>query len=227
MKLSSFIYWLIILVNSVQVIPVNAQLASIGYGNYLGDPDQSSWLIFPEIPQTIHQETSNYPWSITISGGVLSEGTLGKSLTFNDGLEDSYSAGIGVNKRLINIQDLASIEADGQFLKHFGEQNHLELTSAIAFRWRKFPWNDYINTTLAVGEGLSWATEIPKMEDKRWSNSSQLLNYLLFEFTLASPEFSEISLVFRVHHRSGVFGVFDGVKEGSNLYNFGIRYELQ
>ncbi|MEI8252022.1 MAG: DUF3769 domain-containing protein, partial [Synechococcus sp. ELA057] len=48
------------------------------------------------------------------------------------------------------------------------------------------------------------------------------LNYLAFEIEgLVSPTWS---LVGRIHHRSGAYGVYSGVREGSNGYLVGLRY---
>ena len=53
-------------------------------------------------------------------------------------------------------------------------------------------------------------------------NYANLLNYLAFELEAAvSPE---LSMVGRIHHRSGAFGTYSGVKEGSNAYLIGVRY---
>ena len=35
---------------------------------------------------------------------------------------------------------------------------------------------------------------------------------------------SDLSLVGRIHHRSGAFGTYSGVSEGSNAYLLGLRY---
>ena len=53
-------------------------------------------------------------------------------------------------------------------------------------------------------------------------NYTQLLNYLGFEVEAAVS--SDLSLVGRIHHRSGAFGTYGGVTEGSNAYLLGVRY---
>jgi len=87
----------------------------------------------------------------------------------------------------------------------------------------EFPWNEYVQTSMAIGEGLSWATEIPALEKKAdpHGENSQLLNYILLEVTFAIPE-SPWSLVTRIHHRSGAW-VRDN---GSNILEAGIRYRF-
>ena len=53
-------------------------------------------------------------------------------------------------------------------------------------------------------------------------NYAKFLNYLGFELeALVSPQ---LSLVGRIHHRSGAFGTYSGVRDGSNTYLIGARY---
>ncbi|MBM5800844.1 MAG: DUF3769 domain-containing protein, partial [Cyanobacteria bacterium K_DeepCast_35m_m2_023] len=53
---------------------------------------------------------------------------------------------------------------------------------------------------------------------------TQFLNYLAFEVeALVNPQWS---LVGRLHHRSGSYGVYSGVREGSNGYLVGLRYRF-
>ncbi len=116
-------------------------------------------------------------------------------------------------------------ELELQVYKHFGDQDNWEFTGSVNLRWVVFPWNKYIETTAAVGEGLSWATEIPALEKADPANTQpeQLLNYILLEVTFAIPE-SPWSLVTRIHHRSGVWGLFG--HSGSNILEAGIRYRF-
>ena len=62
----------------------------------------------------------------------------------------------------------------------------------------------HLPTTFAVGEGISYATEVPELEPGE--GASQWLNYLLFEVTFALPKYPEWAIVGRIHHRSGFFG---------------------
>ena len=92
------------------------------------------------------------------------------------------------------------------------------------FRWDQMPWNQWINTTLAAGEGLSYAAHIPSLErELQKADVSHFMNYLMFELTMALPKWKNESLFFRIHHRSGMFGMFGGADGGSNLLVFGLR----
>ena len=94
----------------------------------------------------------------------------------------------------------------------------------MSLRWLKFPWDDHIDTSFAVCDGVSYATEYPQIEVEKMDNPSKTLNYLMFEFDFRIPDIPKWSAIFRIHHRSGVFGAFNGVDGGSNAIGFGVKY---
>jgi len=98
-------------------------------------------------------------------------------------------------------------------------QNFAEGVLGMGVRVWLQPW---INVGLI--EGISYNTSSSNYEQTSRDKESQLLNYLGFEIeALVSKRFS---LVGRVHHRSGAFGTFGGVKGGSNAYLVGFRYRF-
>jgi hypothetical protein len=48
-----------------------------------------------------------------------------------------------------------------------------------------------------------------------------LLNYLALEVGLALPRRPDWSLVYRIHHRSGIFGLMGGLRGVSDYYSVG------
>jgi hypothetical protein len=99
-----------------------------------------------------------------------------------------------------------------------------EFDPYLIFRWTQFPWNDYITTSLALGEGISYASSIPAIESKDRDNAKRLLNYMIAEATFSLPSYPRWQLVARVHHRSGVFGLYHAGNTGSNDIALGVRY---
>jgi hypothetical protein len=140
-------------------------------------------------------------------------------------VEDSYLAAIAVSEP-IYYRESYQWEVEGQVAKHFGEQDNWEVNALFDLRWRSFPWNDYVKTSFAFGEGLSYASEVPLLEDlsEPETGSTRLLNYLLLEWTFAPPAEEQWAVVLRVHHRSGIFGWFDNVDGGSNVIAMGLKY---
>jgi hypothetical protein len=68
-------------------------------------------------------------------------------------------------------------------------------------------------------------SEVPVLEkhDPENSNAATLLHYLVMEAAVGLPN-SNWSLVGRVHHRSGIFGLFS--HSGSNVLAIGVRYRF-
>jgi hypothetical protein len=117
-------------------------------------------------------------------------------------------------------------EVEGQLVQHGGRQNHTEINALVVARWTRFPWDDLLDTSVAFGQGVSFATKVPEVEPRadRDEESRRLLNYLMVEVALAPPGDSRWSAVTRIHHRSGVFGLYGGVNGGSNFVGLGVRY---
>lgn len=123
------------------------------------------------------------------------------------------------------------LELEGQLVRHAGIQEHWEINAVVAVRWTEFPWDRYLDTSIAVGEGLSYATEMPPLEPRGDADdeeeSSRLLNYLMVEAEFMVPRTTRWATFIRVHHRSGVFGAFGEVEGGSNFVGLGVRHHFE
>ena len=139
---------------------------------------------------------------------------------------DSWLAVAAVSRAFRMKSPDHQFELEGQLGKHFRGQTHWEANIVAIYRWQRFPWQDKLRTSLAVGDGLSYASEIPPLEASSPTNvgAARLLNYVLVEATVAPPQITDWSLVVRVHHRSGVYGLFNGVEGGSNVIAAGIKF---
>lgn len=100
----------------------------------------------------------------------------------------------------------------------------------FVFRWRDFPWNHKVLTTFGIGEGLSYASHVPQQEldsEDEPGNATRLLNYLMTELTFSMPEHPEWQVMYRLHHRSGVFGLYTPGTVGSTAAGIGVRYWME
>lgn len=169
-------------------------------------------------------------YAVTAYGGQYVDSALAEEILVSQPLDwqDGYLAAVAVSHAFHRPDDTHQWEVEGQLGKYWGGQENWELNALVALRWLKFPWNQTVRTTMALGEGLSWATEIPELEEElgQDEHTSQLLNYLLLELTWAAPSWKHWSFVTRLHHRSGVFGLFDDVVGGSNVLTVGVRYDF-
>jgi hypothetical protein len=170
---------------------------------------------------------ARYKWAFTLYGGAFAQDTIGDIFSFQpDFREKSYIAVAALSRELWRYKDWIGLETEGQVGKHFGEMHHWEFNLLLDLRWHYFPWDKYVETSFAVGDGLSYATEVPELELEDDEEAQRLLNYLMFELTFGLPKYPRWDFVVRAHHRSGVFGLFDGVRGGGNFVCGGIKYKF-
>lgn len=168
-------------------------------------------------------------WAVTGFAGVLSvEESSDIWLHGNFELADDTLVGVGLSKRLFSLGRYLDFEIEFQAVKHFGDQDNFEFNLPLIARWNVFPWDSFIDTSLALGDGVSLATETPDLEKKRYGDdkSSAVLNFVLVELTLALPEHPSIEFVSRMQHRSGVFGLIGDTGEASTAFAWGLRYRF-
>jgi len=175
-----------------------------------------------------------HPWALTAWGGQMIDSNFGDTFLFNGRMRPEYLLGVSMQKRIWRAGPLQlELEADlfahqayeqqgGPFNQSIPNANTPAQTFGegilgIGARLWVQPW-----LSLGFVEGISYNTAFSNYERTYRENYAKLLNYLAFELEAAvSPE---ISMVGRIHHRSGAFGTYSGVKEGSNAYLVGLRY---
>jgi hypothetical protein len=160
-----------------------------------------------------------------------------RSFSGNLTFDDSNFAGIGLSRVVVpsfSIPVIGTdhafrgnrIEVEGQVLRHFGDQNHWEGTIALMFRTGRIPLFQGLSVNFAFGEGLSYASERPRLEGSFRVEPTRFLNYLAFEAEFSHASLPGVYFVPRIHHRSGVFGVIAPKESGSNFIGAGLRIDL-
>jgi len=163
-------------------------------------------------------------WFLSVYGGQFAGSGKMAELRFRD----SSLVGVGLTKEFEQSPPHVRWEVEGQLAQHLGEQDHLEVDLSINVRWVTFPWDAYLDTSLAFGSGLSYATDTPEAETREnpSAGSTRFLHYLLLEIAVTPNEESRWSAFTRMHHRSGIYGLFDGVGRASNFLVLGVRYRF-
>ena len=115
--------------------------------------------------------------------------------------------------------------------------NPYELNAGIKGTWKKFPWSKYVRTKVYVLEGLSYANQIPYLEkenlDFEGKPHSNFLNYLEFGIAVNLRDITRIEPLddfyggVGISHRSGIFGLINGVHGGSNYVTFYLEKEFK
>ncbi|MCP9849640.1 DUF3769 domain-containing protein [Cyanobium sp. Morenito 9A2] len=177
-----------------------------------------------------------YPWAATLWAGQAIDTNFGQTFVFQGRMRPEYLLGIGLNRRLYKAGPFA-LEFDSTLMGHranpdrgggFNQavpfstnpgQTYAELTAGIGIRAWLLP-----RLSVAFVQGVSLLSENSLYEKTYRENFTQFLNYLGFEIeALVSPQWSVVG---RIHHRSGAYGLYSGVSEGSNAYLLGLRYRF-
>jgi hypothetical protein len=182
----------------------------------------------------LEREPEDKKWFFTIYGGTGTNSSLGQTLTgktseFYDSFFNGENyIGLEIGRKIANLGKNFQIEVTGQARQHFNEADYLALETALVLRWHIARNSNFLNASLAVGDGLSYVTDLPQVEANRPNSfkKSNLLNYVLIETTFSLPKNPNWSLVLRLNHRSGVFGIFNGARDGSNNLSVGIRHSF-
>lgn len=194
-------------------------------------------------------------WFIAGYLGQLTDSTMPDIAGLQVDFVPSYMAALAVGKEIYRYREAMSVEVEGQVAAYFNRyvfecdtddclaacpedppsatQDHAEFNLLFILRWLRFPWDRHLDTSVAVGEGLSYATRVPAVERDLHgevvgldSPTSRLLNYLMIEAAFGLPSHPRWDLNVRLHHRSGAFGLFNDVHGGSNTICVGLRYKL-
>lgn len=168
-------------------------------------------------------------YSVSVFGGEGTERDLSETLTnlFDfQGSTDRMVAVAGA-RRIAWFRDQFSIDAELSYALHYNRERYHEFGGAVYVRWHKFPWEDYVATTFAVGIGPSYTTIYPELEvQSNEDDRSKILNQFNLELTLALAQYPQLALLTRLRHRSGMFGAINGVSDASNFLTVGLRYEF-
>jgi len=187
--------------------------------------------LLPPLPQW-----RPYPWAVTAWGGQMIDTNFGDTFKFQGRMRPEYLGGIGLQRRLLDGGPF-SIEFDSTLTGHaalsqaggaynqavpFADtpaQGFGEVTGGLGLRIWLQPW-----LNVFVVEGVSLLSSSSNYERTYRENYATFLNYLAFEVeALMTPQWSAVG---RIHHRSGAFGTYSGVREGSNAYLLGLRHRF-
>jgi hypothetical protein len=91
------------------------------------------------------------------------------------------------SRRLLTAWDVIDIEPEVGFGKRFGDMHAEQAWAAVYLRWIRFPWDNYLRTSVAISAGVSYAAQLP-------SGANHLLSDFSPEMTFALPGGNNFSL---------------------------------
>jgi hypothetical protein len=163
---------------------------------------------------------------VTVFGAYQLRGDIWQTFYAPDFHTGYGFAALAVSRKFYSLNRHIDLELEGQAIKHIAGQYHEEFNTLLVVRWLTFPWNHRLPTTFAIGNGLSYATQQPEWERDLHGRAAQLLNCMMYELTFTLPDAPRWSLVWRVNHRSGVFGLFSDIEGASNAMGLGLKYHF-
>jgi hypothetical protein len=176
-------------------------------------------------------------WNWFVAAGRMTNGSLVHDLYFDyGGWQDTYliSGEVGYTMKndnaftrffepvVSNIEGVMNVTYQDET-----NQNVIEFNPYMMFRWSNFPWNKTIRTTFGLGGGFSYATPIPEIEknpNDAEGHYNNLMHFIAVEATFALPQHDDWQLVYRLHHRSGIFGLLQADNEGNTAVEIGLRH---
>ena len=171
----------------------------------------------------IENTVEQYKWYFTLYGGAYTQSELEDNLMFDIHFaDDTYIIVGALARELWRYEDFISFEVEGQLGKYFGQEHQGQINGLIIARWLKFPWNKYVDTSFAVGDGLSYNTHTSDVEKDDDEDAGRWLNYLMFEVTLGLPKYPRWDFVYRLHHRSSIRELIGA--GASNFVTAGFKY---
>jgi hypothetical protein len=167
---------------------------------------------------------ANNQWFVSYYIGKYSDTRLAQNLLFESEIENSTVHVVSLGKQLSVIKKKIAVELEGQIGFHEGLQDHQEFNGSFTLRYLDFPWDHIVDTSFAFGNGISYATADPYLEIDNAENghTSQILYYILAEWAFnIHPQWE---IFWRIHHRSGIYGLMADRDAGSNFIGIGLRF---
>ena len=180
-----------------------------------------------------------FPWTgpcagncaTAIYGGWYVDNSMGQVLVtapetpFTWDYEGDYLVATTLSRRIARLWSHVDVEPEIGLGQRWGEQSATEVWGAVFFRYRGFPWDTVLVTSAAVSTGFNWASEITEKERGRARDDqgAQLMHFFSPEIAFALPQAPQYELLFRFHHRSGIFGLVSDAWGGAQYGTIGLR----
>ena len=168
------------------------------------------------------------PWHADIWYGALNPGDFTESIIdpASTTIEDEQIVGFTVGRKLFDLGYGFSFGL-GVLGAHRIDEGGFELDMPMTVTFDGFPWRERLPTKLAISVGPSFISEITPTEKRKDDDNqgSKFLNMFSPEIEFGVPD-TDWSGFFRLHHRSGIFGLIDGVSGGSTYFTFGVRHRF-
>ena len=164
---------------------------------------------------------------IAVYGGPASPTPLLEIARFRElGLIPESMLAISYSYRIYTAWQALAFELESTLGKHTERWDLYSIAGAFIVRWLRPPWSSVTPGSFAFGNGMSYATGFLDAETKYIFPNSRPLYHFSLEATASIPGWRGWEGLIRIHHRSGAFGMFDGVVGGSDFICLGLRKRI-
>lgn len=182
--------------------------------------------VYPAHAQDGQDSQIQRPWTFALYGGRWVDEGIDKVLELETSAStDSYLLAAVIAWEFYRGKHFR-FEWEGQIVQHVDAMDHMEFNALATVRLPMFLKSPIWDMSLALGGGLSLATQTPELEEQREGveDPSPLLFYMLLEYTLGLGNKTPWDLMFRVHHRSGGAGILGDSR--ANYLCLGLKFNF-
>lgn len=138
--------------------------------------------------------------------------------------DNSFIVTLSTSRTLVRYGEYFSIDPEIGVGRYHGNAYGGEAWLAFYLRWRYFPWNDYVRTSVGVGMGPSFANNVALTpQGIRTISGASFANFFSPELELSLPSQPGIGLVVRFHHRSSIWGLLPDYSGDAQFWTAGLR----
>ncbi len=189
--------------------------------------------VLPSQAGSLLQQTGEPRWSASIFAGITDQDSQmfkAPRAVWDKSLREESIAGVALAYRAGRFWNHFTLEFEGGIGGRFPDSNASEAWAAAFVRFDGFPWKHMLYTSVGASVGVDYVSKLPASElpTAGWPDrpTSKLLHYFAPEIAFALPDRREHEVFARIHHRSGVWGLFDGVHGASDALVVGYRYRF-
>ncbi|MGD9655175.1 MAG: hypothetical protein AB7U44_08260 [Sulfuricurvum sp.] len=174
------------------------------------------------------------PYSVRLGWGIADKNDLGQILSGEGEFSGAKTHVLGIDGGYLLARSVYDLPIDiylkgsiYRFLENHHQDSFWEATLYVKAYYNIDVWDNRLR--IGGAEGISLAEQIPITEvidaREKGSNTSKFLNYLDISADidigrlLRVPDWKDTYIGYALKHRSGVFGLINGVNHGGSNYD--------
>jgi hypothetical protein len=214
-------------------------LAVVAYTNYYWQPlaarergmRYKMWVagIVAIVAAMMPLRAEDRPWSVSVYYGPATTKYFCAFLQTFDMHPTSTMLGVALDRRLLPLGYDISIAAEAQATAYFF--GHTNTTYGLGLGLQFDRLFGYDRAHFSIFMGPSYATDPPytsigyKHRTYKAARDT-FLNFVSFELAVGLPKTKNWDMVFRMYHRSGMFGVYSNSDDDGLMFGLGARYRF-